>query len=53
MTGTGKAVVDGAGGRISTWSGDPITMKTTGEIFASASEPLHTEVLEILRSAAG
>ena len=46
-------VVEGAGGQISTWSGDPITMETTGEIFASASEALHAEVLELLRSATG
>lgn len=41
-------VVEGAGGCISTWSGDAVTLATEGVIFASGSPALHREVLGLL-----
>lgn len=41
-------VVQGAGGIISDWNGQPLTLASSGAIVASASRGLHSTVLDIL-----
>ncbi len=41
-------VVEGAGGLITDWRGNPLTLDAKGEIVAACSAELHASVLEIL-----
>ena len=41
-------VVEGAGGLISDWRGNPLTLTSSGAIVAACSADLHAEALEIL-----
>ena len=41
-------VVEGAGGVITDWRGNPLTLASNGEIVAACSVELHANVLEIL-----
>ncbi len=41
-------VVEGAGGAITDWRGNPLTLASSGEIVAACSAELHASVLEIL-----
>jgi histidinol phosphatase-like enzyme (inositol monophosphatase family) len=41
-------VVEGAGGVITDWRGNPLTLASMGEIVAACSAELHASVLEIL-----
>ena len=41
-------VVEGAGGVVTDWQGEPVTIDSKGEIVASASRRLHDEVLALL-----
>ena len=41
-------VVEGAGGLITDWRGNPLTLDAKGEIVATCSAELHASVLEIL-----
>ncbi|MGR3717841.1 MAG: inositol monophosphatase family protein, partial [Thermohalobaculum sp.] len=41
-------VVEGAGGLITDWRGNPLTLDAKGEIVAACSAELHGSVLEIL-----
>ena len=43
-------VVEGAGGIITNWSGEPVGNDEHGEVLACASAPLHEAALEILNS---
>ena len=45
-------VVEGAGGRITDWRGNALTMESAGEIVASAGPRLHESALEVLSSTA-
>ena len=44
-------VVEGAGGLITDWRGNPLTLASSGEIVATCSADLHASVLEILAHA--
>lgn len=44
-------VVEGAGGIITDWNGKPITLKSKGDVLATANEALHTQALEIIKKA--
>lgn len=44
-------VVEGAGGVISGWRGEPLTMASSGAILASATPALHAAALEALAAA--
>ena len=41
-------VIEGAGGRISDWRGQPLGLHSDGRVIAAASEPLWREALETL-----
>lgn len=41
-------VVEGAGGRITDWQGEPLTIESGGEIVAASSSRLHESALEVL-----
>jgi len=41
-------VIEGAGGRISDWTGAPLTLASEGAILAAASAPLHDAALALL-----
>lgn len=43
-------VVEGAGGVITDWQGNALTIESSGEIVASANRALHGEVLALLES---
>jgi histidinol phosphatase-like enzyme (inositol monophosphatase family) len=47
-----RPVIEGAGGVITDWHGNPLTLSSDGRVAASASEHLHREVLTCLRSEA-
>ena len=42
------AVIEGAGGSITDWSGQPISLDWTGQVLATANEQLHQVVLSVL-----
>ena len=42
------AVIEGAGGTITDWSGQPISLDWTGQVLATANEQLHQVVLSVL-----
>ncbi len=44
-----STVVQAAGGSISDWSGQPLSLKSNGTIIAAATPELHAQVLELLR----
>ena len=44
-------VVEAAGGRITDWRGDALTIESEGEIVASSGPRLHESVLEVLANA--
>ena len=46
-------VVEGAGGRITDWQGNALTIESEGEIVATSGPRLHESVLEVLSSAGG
>jgi histidinol phosphatase-like enzyme (inositol monophosphatase family) len=46
-------VVEGAGGVITDWRGNPLTLTSEGEIVAACSAELHSSVLEILAQSLG
>jgi fructose-1,6-bisphosphatase/inositol monophosphatase family enzyme len=41
-------VVEGAGGFITDWQGNPLTLTSKGEILAACSAELHAQVLDIM-----
>lgn len=41
-------VVEGAGGRISDWRGEPLGLQSCGQVVAAASEPLWRQALDAL-----
>ncbi|MEX3845456.1 inositol monophosphatase family protein [Paraburkholderia sp. BR10882] len=43
-------VVEGAGGIVTDWNGDPLSMSSDGRVVASCTRALHEEVLRSLRS---
>lgn len=47
-----RPIIEGAGGIITDWAGDPVTLHTGGRIVASANAALHREALTALQSAA-
>lgn len=47
-----KPVIEGAGGIITDWSGEPITIQSEGHIVAAATKELHRQVLAILQGTA-
>ena len=42
------SVVEGAGGCISDWRGDPLTLKSDGHVVAAATPALHRQAIELL-----
>lgn len=42
------AVIEGAGGVITDWSGQPLTLQSAGDVIASATPELHAETLQYL-----
>ena len=44
------AVIEGAGGVMTTWSGDPITLTWKGDILAAGDPELHRLAIEVLAS---
>ncbi len=44
-------VVEGAGGRISTWTGAPVTLTTAEAVVGCGSAAVHEQALDLLRSA--
>ena len=42
-------VVEGAGGHITTWTGEPITLTTAQAIIGSGSAEVHAQALDLLR----
>lgn len=42
-------IVSSAGGRISDWDGNPLTLENSGNVLAAGSADLHKQVLEILK----
>ncbi len=43
-------VVEGAGGIITDWQGDAVTMHSAGDVIAAGNKLLHTEVLSLLHN---
>jgi len=43
-------IVENAGGCISTWDGDPLTISNPGYVLASANSTLHEESIKLLKS---
>ena len=43
-------VIEGAGGVISDWQGDPLTMQSKGDVVSAASKALHAQALELLNA---
>ncbi|MCB1835156.1 MAG: histidinol phosphate phosphatase, partial [Geminicoccaceae bacterium] len=41
-------VVEEAGGTITDWSGEPLSLNSKGDVLATASRTLHDEVLALL-----
>lgn len=41
-------IIEGVGGVISDWSGNPLTASSTGDVIASASKNLHSEAIKFL-----
>ncbi|MFT5506114.1 MAG: inositol-phosphate phosphatase/L-galactose 1-phosphate phosphatase/histidinol-phosphatase [Gammaproteobacteria bacterium] len=41
-------VIEGAGGVITDWQGQPLTMQSKGDVVASASKALHSQAVELL-----
>ncbi|MEX0301727.1 MAG: inositol monophosphatase family protein, partial [Leisingera sp.] len=41
-------IVEGAGGVITSWSGQELTLKSAGGIIATASPALHEEALDLI-----
>jgi len=41
-------IIEGAGGKISDWSGKPLSMTSDGTILAAGNTDLHTEALKLL-----
>lgn len=46
------AVVEGAGGVITDWQGQKLTLESNGRVLAAANETLHAQALEILKKIA-
>lgn len=44
-------VVEGAGGVITDWQGQPLNMQSEGNVLASSSQALHQQALEVLNGA--
>jgi inositol-phosphate phosphatase/L-galactose 1-phosphate phosphatase/histidinol-phosphatase len=44
-----KPVIEGAGGIITDWEGDPITIASEGHIVAAATKELHNQAIAILQ----
>jgi inositol-phosphate phosphatase/L-galactose 1-phosphate phosphatase/histidinol-phosphatase len=44
-------VVEGAGGVITDWQGQPLTMQSKGDVVAAASLALHSQAIELLKTA--
>lgn len=42
-------VVEGAGGIITDWSGNPITIHSAGDVIASTNKTLHSQALDLLQ----
>ena len=43
-------IVEGAGGKISDWSGKPLDLNSDGKIIATGDATLHQAVIDILLS---
>lgn len=43
-------VIQGAGGVITDWNGDPLTMRSDGRVMAAATPDLHAKALAIVRN---
>ncbi|MEP2716471.1 histidinol-phosphatase [Pseudophaeobacter sp.] len=46
-------IIEGAGGVITDWEGQPLTLKSEGKVIAAASAALHAEALSTLSAGAG
>ncbi len=44
------AVIEGAGGVITDWSGAPLTMRSDGRVMAAATPDLHAKALDLVRT---
>ena len=42
------AVIQGAGGTITDWQGDPLSLERSGQVLATGDPALHRQVLEII-----
>lgn len=42
-------VIESAGGVVSDWQGNPLTLQSSGQVLASANRPLHQQCLEQIR----
>ena len=43
-------LIQGSGGIITDWNGNPLTIESDGHVLASASQSIHNQAIEILRS---
>jgi len=43
-------IVEGAGGVITDWDGQPLTIASDGRVIAAATPDLHAQVLHMLQS---
>ena len=41
-------VIEGAGGRVTDWAGEPLTLESDGTVLAAATPALHQAALHIL-----
>jgi fructose-1,6-bisphosphatase/inositol monophosphatase family enzyme len=44
-------VVEGAGGRITDWGGEPLGLDSDGRILVTATAELHREALNVIQAA--
>ncbi|HJP45390.1 MAG TPA: inositol monophosphatase family protein, partial [Arenicellales bacterium] len=45
-------VVEGAGGSISDWQGEPLSFDSQGQVLASANQELHNKALDLIAAQA-
>jgi myo-inositol-1(or 4)-monophosphatase len=44
--------VEGAGGSISDWQGEPLSFDSQGQVLASANQELHNKALDLIAAQA-
>jgi fructose-1,6-bisphosphatase/inositol monophosphatase family enzyme len=44
-------VIDGAGGVITVWSGQPLSLESQGRVVAAATPQLHRQAMRVLGAA--